>query len=27
VVTWRRNETSVFVEQFLEIARQVMGRS
>jgi DNA-binding transcriptional LysR family regulator len=27
VVTWRRNETSVFVEQFLEIARQLIARS
>ena len=27
VVTWRRNETSLFVEEFLQIARQVMVRS
>ena len=27
VVTWRRNETSPFVEQFLKIARQLMVRS
>ena len=26
VVTWRRNETSLLVEQFLQIARQVMLR-
>jgi DNA-binding transcriptional LysR family regulator len=24
VVTWRRNETSPFVEQFLQIARQLI---
>jgi DNA-binding transcriptional LysR family regulator len=27
VVTWRRNDTSLFVEEFLQIARQVMVRS
>jgi hypothetical protein len=27
VVTWRRNETSPFVEQFLQIARQLIVRS
>jgi hypothetical protein len=27
MVTWRRNDTSSFVEEFLQVARQVMGRS
>jgi DNA-binding transcriptional LysR family regulator len=27
VVTWRRNDTSLFVEEFLQIARQLMVRS